>query len=805
MAKSKSKSTTSEQNSTKMLAGKSVAFVGKFGYQDMWLSLLHAWVGKRGGTIANPQDMPDYLVFGKGRGGKPPGDVAKVQKKHPEVQTLDMAAFLQSVKPTAEEFLADIRTGELDHKFWENVQQTLRLSGTPLDLQGVDLRGFNLRGAKLDHVNLNGADFRTGNLEYAEIPNVSDAQFDEAAASNVYLHNLEDCSFRRASMEKAWMFYGNSKLATRCDFRDARLANSRIERGTCTDCTFANSDLSDAEIEHSTFSGCDFSKCDMSRLHASSTRFDRVIFAKAKLERADLRNASLVNADLRNVILHDAILAGADLTGANVDGADFKGAVLTGAKIAGLDVSKAKNFTAPAARSAGPKLLEFAASAVGSKSFVTTAGVDLGQGEFAHLHFNLGRWGSSAQSNHHRDGKSVYDRIDAPSFEQALFNLADRWPNATLRLDTITAKGSATLRGKKLQELATAAWAEVFGVTFDPEALKKKEAEQRTETMRQREQLFAEIRSKGSEVWNSIHYQEKDRLDLRGIDLQQAQLQKLQMWGQDLQGGNFTGSNFQDAELWGAKLQKTNFSDCDLTNTRLEHSHLESAQFTNAKLKNTNFSQTKLQGTDFTNTDLASALLEGAQFDQTTKFPTGFTPPETMVWKGDGPRPGTKKVKARKAGSLDFDTFIQNLNNKVELARMQKAGSMLKAERFQLFAEVKDDSIVGVVKSQSSSELVYSCRLAADGAFSCCTQNLRPCGGLRGALCKHLLVLIVGLAKAGQLDSATVDHWINLSRSQKPAIDEDAMSATFLRYKGAEAGEVDWRPTETIPEDFYTM
>jgi hypothetical protein len=155
--------------------------------------------------------------------------------------------------------------------------------------------------------------------------------------------------------------------------------------------------------------------------------------------------------------------------------------------------------------------------------------------------------------------------------------------------------------------------------------------------------------------------------------------------------------------------------------------------------------------------------------------------------------------------SLDFDVFLQRLNDKVELARMQKAGAMLKAERFQLFAEVKNDSLVGIVKSQTNKDLVYSCRLTVDGAFGCCTQNLRPCGGLRGALCKHLLVLIVGLARAGQLDAATVDHWIDLSRDKKPAIDEEAMSATFLRFKGAEAGEVDWRPTETIPEDFYTM
>src|SRR5262249_54781194 len=162
---------------------------------------------------------------------------------------------------------------------------------------------------------------------------------------------------------------------------------------------------------------------------------------------------------------------------------------------------------------------------------------------------------------------------------------------------------------------------------------------------------------------------------------------------------------------------------------------------------------------------------------------SGFVPPEGLDWKGAGVRPGTPAPPPPpKSGTLDFDAFLEQLNTKVELARIQKAGSMLKAERFQLFTDVKDDAIVGVVKSQSNKELVYSCRLTSNGAFGCCTQNLRPCGGLRGALCKHLLVLIVGLAKAGQFDAATVNHWIDLSKSQKPAIDEDVMSATFLRY-----------------------
>jgi hypothetical protein len=128
---------------------------------------------------------------------------------------------------------------------------------------------------------------------------------------------------------------------------------------------------------------------------------------------------------------------------------------------------------------------------------------------------------------------------------------------------------------------------------------------------------------------------------------------------------------------------------------------------------------------------------------------------------------------------------------------------MLKTDRFRLFSQVDDNSLVGVVKSQRDVNLVYSCRLTSDGTFSCCTQNLNACGGLQGALCKHLLVLIVGLTKGGQVNPATVEQWVQTSRKKRPAHDKDAASAVFLRYKGAEAGEVDWRPTETIPEDYY--
>jgi hypothetical protein len=64
---------------------------------------------------------------------------------------------------------------------------------------------------------------------------------------------------------------------------------------------------------------------------------------------------------------------------------------------------------------------------------------------------------------------------------------------------------------------------------------------------------------------------------------------------------------------------------------------------------------------------------------------------------------------------------------------------------FQLFNDITDELVTGVVRSQSDPGLVYACRLGADGSYSCCTQNFNVRGGLRGSICKHLLVLIIGL------------------------------------------------------------
>ncbi|HLL25507.1 MAG TPA: hypothetical protein VK427_25395 [Kofleriaceae bacterium] len=157
------------------------------------------------------------------------------------------------------------------------------------------------------------------------------------------------------------------------------------------------------------------------------------------------------------------------------------------------------------------------------------------------------------------------------------------------------------------------------------------------------------------------------------------------------------------------------------------------------------------------------------------------------------------------SGTIDLPAFIETLTANTDRSRMQKVTRMLGADRFQLFAEVTDEHVTGVVKSQTDGDLVYACRLGKTGDFFCCTQNLNHCGGLRGALCKHVLLLVIGLAQSGRLEAEIAHAWAGASRKKKPVLDKDAATATFIRYKGAEAGEVDWRPVETLPEDYYAL
>jgi uncharacterized protein YjbI with pentapeptide repeats len=164
-----------------------------------------------------------------------------------------------------------------------------------------------------------------------------------------------------------------------------------------------------------------------------------------------------------------------------------------------------------------------------------------------------------------------------------------------------------------------------------------------------------------------------------------------------------------------------------------------------------------------------------------------------------------KRIQQNIGKVSDTASFLHALGLRIGSPKIKKATSMLKTSKFQLFHDITPDHLAGVVKSQTAPDLVYACRLDHDGHYACCTQNLNACGGLRGSLCKHLLVLVIGLVQGGALDPETVDAWVAASADRKPDFNRDALGEIFLKYKGAEAGEVDWRPTETMPEDYYSL
>lgn len=159
---------------------------------------------------------------------------------------------------------------------------------------------------------------------------------------------------------------------------------------------------------------------------------------------------------------------------------------------------------------------------------------------------------------------------------------------------------------------------------------------------------------------------------------------------------------------------------------------------------------------------------------------------------------------AAAGGSMQFATFFGQLAGVVDQRKLGRAMKMLKGESFKLYAQVDDELLAGVVRSQSGSG-VYGSWLASEGRYGCASESLDECMGLQGYPCKHLLVLLVGLTRAGELQPERALAWIQGAARKRPSQDRAVATQTFLRYGAAQAGTIDWRPTETIPEDFYAF
>jgi hypothetical protein len=104
------------------------------------------------------------------------------------------------------------------------------------------------------------------------------------------------------------------------------------------------------------------------------------------------------------------------------------------------------------------------------------------------------------------------------------------------------------------------------------------------------------------------------------------------------------------------------------------------------------------------------------------------------------------------------------------------------------FVELADGRLQGVVSSGSDIERVYvSSVAAASYAFTCSTNNNRPCGGARGSFCNHIQALISEAVL--QYGAGRVARYLRVeTEDEEPGAQGIAAAMSVSRLSQGEAG-----------------
>lgn len=830
----------------KRFAGLKLCFAGKPGVYGQARKTYEAWARSEGAKlVSNLDDSTDMLiVFDSGATAGAKKKAAALNAKSAAIHELSESEFLEMFRPTADEAVELLKSGE---KGTKRLQTLVLQSGLAnyqahrsVDLSGADLRGCDLSDLNLNWAILDGADLREVKISATEFTEARNLRLEKASGHHLRFDSMSDCQCNNANLPNmfaGWNSSGGHRAIENCDFTNANLDNSYMNYGAVKSTSFKKAKLTNTDIHDAKLVDVDFTQADLTKANLSSSTCSGTVFKKARFPNADLQDVNFGDADLTGADFSNSMLVGADFSHATLGNAKFDGAVVVGANFAGADTSKTRGLTLPAARNAkaGKACRAIATAAKKANEITIEVPVTISEGSVnsqIHIAHGYSRFSfklTLSDKSITKEPITYWCRMTsvAKTFER----LGELWGHGDIdfgQLKVSTTKSD--LKGKALKELVTKALSEVFDIAAPSEEdVKSQQKKAKQAKVDEKQAMADEIRG-GKAGIRKFNSRKTGKVDYTEFDIRKQDFSGRTLTGIKASYANFQGSSFEKARIRQAKLECCKFQDCNFKNADLNGVNLTWCRFTNAdlsgaKLSKCNFNDATMDKANFSGADLTGAKLidgsvlgtnfggavvkdvqwRGCAFDEQTIFPDGFTVPEEMQFKGKGYDPRHVVDQAALSQVLDFDTFMVRIRGTVDQSRLAKSLKMLKADHFELFSEVDADSFVGVVKSQSDADLVYSCRLTSGGDFACCTQNLNPCGGLRGALCKHLLVLIVGLTKGDQIDPQKAATWADASNACKPELDKDLMSEVLLKYKGAEAGEVDWRPVETIPEDYYAF
>lgn len=832
---------------TKSLASATKTVESKFNGKRIVLvdtaDAIEVMIRAEGGIIETDlSEMTDLLILkdSSKRGPKLSKEAGSLNAKGAKIQIIRDEDLISFCLPGPNDFIHLLKEG--DSARISNLVAVSHQTAGRIVVDDADLRNIELESCDLRFVRFNRCNFQNSKLSAVNFSEVSGTNFAESELRNVHFYSARHCKFNGARMHKT--NFGGETVA-RCDFSEAHVEKVSWGGIDFENCQFEGTSFKLVWIANKVkFSKCKFLKADLSGIDIFNTDFGNCDFSDSKLENARVIKSRLYRANLSGCNFQNANLALSDISESRIDNANFSGCNLSGTRVADVQ-GNANQFNAAiqdsldiAAYAAGQSLKDLVKELNFCKTFefcgtVEKDGIDVeisieSTSQWVVVPFNYEPIDYKLPFIY---GAQTFKRqLDARSVEGAFQHLALVYHGFKLHPETVTAKASKnTIGSEELKRLVLKCWCEVFKIEPpSDEELKSLQAKRADEQSAFKKRLIDLLQKEeqGIKEFNSMSHAKKRRTPLKKLNLSGRNLSEVQMSAMDIRGAIFTNAILKQADLRQANAEGASFKNANLDDSDLRLIETDGADFTGASLRNANlraawlsktcfksadlsganFAHSNIQGADFTGCDFTNIRFYNTPYNEKTLFPSGFKGSSGLKWCGQGLEPfQLQAVLESASGPLDFDSFLKRVELSIDKDRLQKAISMLKKESFQLFAQVNEDSVVGVVKSQTDPDLVYACQLTSSGKFCCGTQNLKPCGGLRGSLCKHLLVLLLGLTKAGQLDATLGDTWVRASLVNDPKLDKDAISETFLRYKGAEAGEIDWRPTETIPEDYYAF
>jgi uncharacterized protein YjbI with pentapeptide repeats len=125
-----------------------------------------------------------------------------------------------------------------------------------------------------------------------------------------------------------------------------------------------------------------------------------------------------------------------------------------------------------------------------------------------------------------------------------------------------------------------------------------------------------------------LHGGEFHGTTLVGADFWKANLKGAYLEKTNLQRAKITSADLTSAWMHDANLERASFLFSKLEDTQLQGANLKGARFYDAKLIRTRLQRADLRGADLSGAELTELRMDDALYDESTKWPDGFSPPD---------------------------------------------------------------------------------------------------------------------------------------------------------------------------------